>query len=82
MKLHEVRYYLECCDAPFETKMAEVLCACREVAILKQSGGTPTDLAIICCDDKPGIQPSSTRRPICHEPCVLGSAGHHAHLPG
>ena len=33
LKPHKVRYYLERRDAEFETKMAEVLCVYREVAI-------------------------------------------------
>ena len=33
VKPHKVRYYLERRDAEFETKMAEVLCVYREVAI-------------------------------------------------
>ncbi len=36
LKPHNVRYYLERCDAAFEPKTAEVLCIYREVAILKR----------------------------------------------
>ncbi len=35
VKPHKVRYYLECRDAEFEQKMAEVLCVYREVQLLK-----------------------------------------------
>ncbi len=37
LKPHKVRYYLERRDPEFETKMAEVLCVYREVAVLKQA---------------------------------------------
>src|SRR6476660_948707 len=56
IKPHKVRYYLERRDEAFETKMAEVLCVYREVAVLKESDGTPADVAIISYDEKPGIQ--------------------------
>jgi transposase len=56
IKPHKVRYYLERRDEAFETKMAEVLCVYREVAILKESESAPADVAIISYDEKPGIQ--------------------------
>ena len=56
IKPQKVRYYLERRDEAFETKMAEVLCVYREVAILKESESAPADLAIISYDEKPGIQ--------------------------
>src|ERR1700730_7576343 len=56
IKPHKVRYYLERRDEAFETKMAEVLCVYREVAILKESESAPAALAIISYDEKPGIQ--------------------------
>ena len=37
VKPHKVRYYLECRDAEFEQKMAEVLCVYREVQLLKKA---------------------------------------------
>jgi hypothetical protein len=37
VKPHQVRYYLERRDAALETKMAEVLCVYREVAVLRAS---------------------------------------------
>src|SRR6476620_12808993 len=37
IKPHKVRYYLECRDADFEPKMAEVLCVYREVQVLKKA---------------------------------------------
>jgi hypothetical protein len=40
LKPHKVRYYLERRDAEFETKMAEVLCVYREVAILKRTAAS------------------------------------------
>jgi len=56
LKPHKVRYYLERRDEAFETKMAEVLCVYREVAILRASQTPGTDVAIISYDEKPGIQ--------------------------
>src|SRR5580693_4422707 len=56
IKPHKVRYYLERRDEAFETKMAEVLCVYRGVAILKESESAPADVAIISYDEKPGIQ--------------------------
>jgi transposase len=56
LKPHKMRYYLERRDEAFEAKMAEVLCVYREVAVMKQSEGVPTDVAIISYDEKPGIQ--------------------------
>ena len=63
VKPHKVRYYLQRRDPAFETKMAEVLCVYREVAVLRAAGagaGDRTceggDVAIISYDEKPGIQ--------------------------
>jgi len=56
VKPHKVRYYLERRDEAFETKMADVLCVYREVAILRESEGAETNVAIISYDEKPGIQ--------------------------
>ena len=56
VKPHKVRYYLERRDEAFETKMAEVLCVYREVAVLKRSQHAPPDVAIISYDETPGIQ--------------------------
>jgi transposase len=70
---HKVRYYLERRDQAFEAKMAEVLCVYREVAILKESDGSGTEVAIISYDEKPGIQaigntaPDLPPRPGAHE---------------
>jgi transposase len=64
---HKVRYYLECRDAEFEQKMAEVLCVYREVQVLKKAAakakkpGQP--VAIVSCDEKPGIQAIATTGP-------------------
>ena len=58
LKPHKVRYYLERRDAEFETKMAEVLCVYREVAILKSTAASqkPSQaVAIVSFDEKPGI---------------------------
>jgi len=56
IKPHKVRYYLERRDEAFETKMAEVLCVYREVAVMKESESPPADVAIISYDERPGIQ--------------------------
>lgn len=53
---HKVRYYLERRDEAFETKMADVLCVYREVAVLRASQDTEANVAIISYDEKPGIQ--------------------------
>lgn len=56
VKPHKVRYYLERRDEAFETKMADVLCVYREVAVLQASDAAEADVAIISYDEKPGIQ--------------------------
>ncbi len=56
VKPHKVRYYLERRDEAFETKMADVLCVYREVAVLRASKAAETNVAIISYDEKPGIQ--------------------------
>ena len=67
IKPHKVCYYLENRDAAFEQKMAEVLCVYREVDVLKKAParskkrGKP--VAIVSCDEKPGIQAIATTAP-------------------
>ncbi len=56
VKPDKVRYYLERRDEAFETKMAEVFCVYREIAVLRAADATASDVAIIACDEKPGIQ--------------------------
>jgi transposase len=56
VKPHKVRYYLERRDEAFETKMADVLCVYREVAVLRADESAETNVAIISYDEKPGIQ--------------------------
>lgn len=56
VKPHKVRYYLERRDEAFETKMADVLCVYREVAVLRASQTAASDVAIVSYDEKPGIQ--------------------------
>src|SRR6267378_3230779 len=67
IKPHKVRYYLERRDAEFERKMAEVLCVYREVQVLKKAAAkTKTSrqpVAIVSCDEKPGIQAIATTAP-------------------
>ena len=65
VKPHKVRYYLECRDAEFAEKMAEVLCVYRKVKVLKKAAATskkkPSEaVAIISYDEKPGIQAIAT----------------------
>jgi len=58
IKPHKVRYYLECRDAEFEQKMAEVLCVYRKVEVLKRAAAKPKKtgkpVAIVSYDEKPG----------------------------
>ena len=56
VKPHKVRYYLERRDEAFETKMADVLCVYREVALLRESPEAESRVAIVSYDEKPGIQ--------------------------
>src|SRR3954447_307351 len=63
VKPHKVRYYLERRDEAFETKMAEVLCVYREVAVLRASQEAESNVAIISYDEKPGIQAIGTTAP-------------------
>ncbi|WP_210262224.1 helix-turn-helix domain-containing protein [Bradyrhizobium aeschynomenes] len=71
IKPHKVRCYLENRDAEFERKMAEVLCVYREVAVLKKARtkstkGKPNkakSVAVVSCDEKPGIQAIATTTP-------------------
>ena len=63
VKPHKVRYYLERRDAAFETKMAEVLCVYREVAVLRAAEADTSNVAIISYDEKPGIQAISNTAP-------------------
>jgi transposase len=65
VKPHKVRYYLERRDADFETKMAEVLCVYREVAILKEAAASENGkaVAIVSYDEKPGVQAIGTTAP-------------------
>jgi transposase len=56
VKPHKARYYLERRDVEFDTKMADVLCVYREVAILRENETGPTNVAIVSYDEKPGIQ--------------------------
>ena len=71
IKPHKMRYYLENRDAEFERKMAEVLCVYREVAVLKKARAKSNKskpnkakaVAIVSCDEKPGIQAIATTAP-------------------
>jgi transposase len=63
VKPHKVRYYLERRDVAFETKMAEVLCVYREVAVLRAAETDASNVAIISYDEKPGIQAISNTAP-------------------
>jgi transposase len=66
IKPHKVRYYLERRDAEFEQKMAEVLCVYRQVQVLKKAAKSKKPrkpVAIVSCDEKPGIQAIATTAP-------------------
>lgn len=68
VKPHKIRYYLERRDPEFKTKMAEVLCVYREVALLKKmAAGSKSKrskpVAVISYDEKPGIQAIATTAP-------------------
>src|ERR1700751_4694849 len=65
IKPHKVRYYLENRDAEFEQKMAEVLCVYREFEVLKKAPAKAKrrGVAIVSCDEKPGIQAIATTAP-------------------
>ena len=67
VKPHKVRYYLECRDAEFEQKMAQVLCVYREVQVLKKAAARTKkqrkSVAIVSYDEKPGIQAIATTAP-------------------
>ena len=67
IKPHRVRYYLECRDAEFEQKMAEVICVYREVEVLKRAPAKSKKprkpVAIVSYDEKPGIQAIATTAP-------------------
>jgi len=54
---HKISYYLERRDPDFEAKMAQVLYVYREVQALRESGKeTPSLIAVLSYDEKPGIQ--------------------------
>jgi transposase len=63
VKPHKVRYYLERRDEDFDTKMAEVLCVYREVAVLRQGEPGGAKVAVISYDEKPGIQAIGSTAP-------------------
>lgn len=54
---HRIAYYLERRDVEFEAKMAQVLYVYKEVQLLHETGGVPSELvAFLSYDEKPGIQ--------------------------
>jgi transposase len=63
VKPRKVRYYLERRDEDFDTKMAEVLCVYREVAVLRQGEPGAAKVAVISYDEKPGIQAIGSTAP-------------------
>jgi hypothetical protein len=75
VKPRKVRYYLEQHDPEFEPKMAEILCAYRQVAMLRGNAENDQDqdgsgsLAIVSYDEKPGTRRSPRpRRIVRHFP--------------
>lgn len=54
---HKIKYYLERRDEEFESKMAQVLCVYRDVALMRERGDADTGMvAVLSYDEKPGIQ--------------------------
>ena len=61
LRPHKVRYYVERRDPDFEQKMAQVLCVYKEVDLLREQGPKrPEGIAVLCYDEKPGIQALET----------------------
>jgi hypothetical protein len=68
VKPRNVRCDLECRDPDFAEKVAEVLCVDRKVKILKKAAAASrrkpsAAVAVICYDEKPGIQAIATPAP-------------------
>jgi hypothetical protein len=80
VKPHKVRYYLEKRDPEFEPKMAEIWCAYRQVAVLREQGqsaastgeGMDGSLAIISFDENPASRRSLRQRRI-FRPCLVAA---------
>lgn len=54
---HKISYYLERRDPEFDTKMAQILCIYKEVAMLREAGTDISSImAVLSYDEKPGIQ--------------------------
>ena len=62
---HKITYYLERRDPEFDEKMAQVLCSCREVALVWKQGAARDEplVAYNSPDEKPGIQVIGTTPP-------------------
>jgi transposase len=59
LKPHRVRYYLQCRDAQFEHKMAEVLRVYRDVNLYRAEAvddARPVPIYTVSVDEKPGVQ--------------------------
>jgi transposase len=59
LKPHRVRYYLQCRDAQFERKMAEVLMVYRDVNLSRADAvhdARPVPVYTVSVDEKPGVQ--------------------------
>jgi transposase len=77
---HKIRYYVECRDAAFEAKMANVLHIYKEVEIVNEyrrgAAGRQLNMVTISYDEKPGIQALAVTTP--DRPPVVGQ--HPSHL--
>jgi len=80
LRPHKIRYYVEKRDPDFETKMASVLHAYKEVEIVNEhrrgEAGRQLGMVTISYDEKPGIQALATTTP--DRPPVVGT--HPSHL--
>jgi hypothetical protein len=68
VKPHKVRSYPERRDTEFKQKIAEFLCAYRQVKLIKETAAAAKEEfgdagAIVCYDEKPGIQAIATTAP-------------------
>ena len=52
---HKMAYYLEKRDPDFDRKMADVLCAYKEVNLQRETGQAPS-IITVSVDEKPGVQ--------------------------
>ena len=56
LKPHKIKYYLECRDPEFESKMKTVLMVYKEVEIQNKLTEEKRAIYSVCVDEKPGVQ--------------------------